>query len=183
MASQTRKLFVVSQDSKVIGSIRHWANKFHHEVTINSIIPQNALVGEFNDVDFIIVDGNLAHADHYSFLELVSKNAPVVVISDTVDDNSYKKNAEALKKGAIHYWYPPIDEETYKTIESLILGKKSFSTSKKMEAKVEEGETSSEVQGNEDKKRVQDSPSVGLHYSEGGRTIRYVETPGLPKKP
>jgi hypothetical protein len=107
----------------------------------------------------------------------------IPVIGDINDDNSHEKNIEALKKGAIDYWYS-IGQETYKKIDSLI-AKKTLSTSKKRKSEVAgEAETSSAVEGiGGDKKRVKDSPPAGLSHIEGGGTIRYVETPRLPKKP
>jgi hypothetical protein len=47
-------------------------------VTFNSTIPEDASVIDLNAVNFIIIDGNVAHKDHYDFLELVSNNTPVV---------------------------------------------------------------------------------------------------------
>ncbi|WJX10573.1 hypothetical protein P8452_01277 [Trifolium repens] len=184
MASNTVKLFLVSEDSTVVEKIQQWANVYDHEVTFNSTIPEDASVIDLNAVNFIIIDGNVAHKDHYDFLELVSNNTPVVVIGDINDDNSHEKNIEALKKGAIDYWYS-IGQETYKKIDSLI-AKKTLSTSKKRKSEVAgEAETSSavEVIGGVKKRVIRDSPPAGLYHIEGGGTIRYVETPRLPKKP
>ncbi|XP_058728322.1 uncharacterized protein LOC131600119 [Vicia villosa] len=132
------------------------------------------------------MDGSMAEFDRYEFVKAVNKeaNLPVVVLCDTTVKNHDLRNANALKNGAVSYWYLPVGPEDYMQIESILKGRASVTNIIRRRKACIKEEEDEECKRDEDrKKRVKtDSPAPGSYIIKGvdGRkdtTITYVKTP------